>query len=314
MLLLLALIATLLKPDLVIGSDQNFTDFNVNASQNLTLANQNNTTDVCHAHEYWITEPMEIPQLEMLKCSVELKLLVADNVGLRTITNTSLVDLPRSVENFTVVRNNIPEIGEFTFSNLTLKHLNLSSNSIEIVAPRAFDNMTALESVIMDDNKISIFNFTFQNCPKVKLISLKQNRIVKLEEGTLRQIKKNVLSVLLSYNQIKEVHKAALDVSQFHVVHLDHNQLNNAVLLIKLVKAELVDLSMNNISCLPKEFMENGLSKIRTLNLTGNPLECSCLQDLRKKMRKNIEFQKMSPLVQNINIILPKNGTKPCKQ
>lgn len=312
MLLLLALIVTLLKPGLVIAGDQNSTNFDVN--QTSTLNNQANITDVCHAHEYWITEPMEIPQLEMLKCAVELKLLVADNVGLRTITNTSLVDLPRSVENFTVVRNNIPDISEFTFSNLTLKHLNLSLNGIEIVAPKAFDNMTALESVIMDHNKISIFNYTFKNCPKLKLISLKHNRIVKLDEGTLRQVKKNVLSVLLSYNEIKEVHKAALDVTQFHVVHLDHNQLNNAVLLIKLVKAELVDLSMNNITCLPKEFMENGLSKIRTLNLTGNPVECHCLQDLRKKMRKNVEFQKMSPLVQNINIILPKNITMPCKQ
>ncbi|XP_066258673.1 carboxypeptidase N subunit 2-like [Euwallacea similis] len=274
-----------------------------NASESLTL---------CEAEGVRVKKYTEELDLRPLTCATNLTVLIVDGIGLKTVTNKSLEALPKSVQNLSIVNNNIRAINGLTFANLTTKHLNLSSNNIELIDPTAFDFLTALELLNLDNNKIAIFNFTFVECPKLKMISMKHNLIKKLSEGTLKNVKHNVLTVLLSYNQITEVHKSAFDVKQFHEVHLDHNQLGNAQLLIRLVKAELVDLSQNNITCLPKEFMENGLSKIKTLNLTGNPLECHCLHDLRRKMRKNVEFQKMSPLVQNINLILPKNDTTKC--
>ncbi|KAL1514142.1 hypothetical protein ABEB36_003449 [Hypothenemus hampei] len=254
-----------------------------------------------------------ILDLRPFECLINLKSLNASGIGLESITNESLRLLPKLVQNLTIVNNQVRTIGNLTFANLTVQHLNLSSNKINAVAPDAFNFMTNLEYLNLDNNELSSFNITFLGCQKLKFLTLKHNAIKQLYEGILKQLKHNVFTIVLSYNKIEHIHKSTLDVKQFNEVHLDHNELTNAQLLIKLVRAELVDLSNNRISCLPKEFMENGLSKIKVLNLTANPLECNCLQDLRKKIRRNVEFQKMSPLVQNINIILPKNNTKQCK-
>ncbi|KAH1001987.1 hypothetical protein HUJ04_005936 [Dendroctonus ponderosae] len=236
--------------------------------------------------------------LKQLQCAQNLHTLLAQDVGLTDLTEPLHQWLPKPLHSLIITENALSNISAQVFANLTITDLNLTSNGIKHIAPAAFDFMSNLRTIILDRNELSMFNFTFANCRKLKLISLRHNFFKQLHQGTLRQLKDNVLlSILLSYNAIEVVHKAALDAKQYHEVRLDHNQLTSAQLLIKLLKAELVDLSENRISCLPAEFMQNGISRIKVLNLTGNPLECSCLQDLQRKMRKNIEFQKMSPLL-----------------
>ncbi|CAG9766561.1 unnamed protein product [Ceutorhynchus assimilis] len=274
--------------------------------RNIT-ATSNSSEEMCVADTIKITKKMEELDLADLQCAQELETLIADNIGLKLIKNGTLKYLPASVRNLTIVRNNLNKIPANVFNNSTMENLNLTSNKIVTISPEAFDYMKNLTSIILDKNELAVYNLTFQECPKLKLISIRYNFIKQLSDGILKQLKHNVLSIYLSFNNIQSIHKNALDIKQFHEVHLEHNELANAQLLIKLVKAEFVDLSDNKITCLPKEFMENGLSKIRLLNLTDNPLDCKCLEDLKRKVRKNIEFQKMSPLVQNINILLPKS-------
>ncbi|XP_050307660.1 leucine-rich repeats and immunoglobulin-like domains protein sma-10 [Anthonomus grandis grandis] len=269
----------------------------------------NNESLICKAEILRIHKKCEVLKLDDLECASGLVSLIAEDIDLREAT---LKELPPSVQNVTIVRNNLQQLKVNAFSNLTVQLLNLTGNKIESIHPSAFDYMRNLTQLILDHNELTTFNFTFLDCPKLKLLSLRFNFIKSLGEGALKPLKLNVLTVLLSYNNIREIHKTAMDVKQFHEVKIDHNELSDAQLLIKLTKADLVDLSDNKITCLPKEFMENGLSKIKVLNLTGNPLECHCLNDLKKKVKKNIEFQKMSPLVQNINIVLPKHDTKTC--
>ncbi|XP_076271952.1 keratocan-like [Rhynchophorus ferrugineus] len=235
----------------------------------------------------------------------ELKVLTLDRLGIMEIKPGAFKNLPRSLENLTITNNEFYVIPELLFNNLAVVHLNLSGNQIRTVEPGAFDNMTNLSTIVLDNNGIQKYEIRLANCPKLHLISFRHNDLAELDEGIFTAIKDNILTLDMSHNNIKKIHKLAFDVKEFKEVFLNDNALENAMVLIKLVKADKVDLSNNKVQCLPKEFMENGLSKIKLLNLSGNPLNCSCLHDLRKKVRKNIEFQKMSPLVKNIHITLP---------
>lgn len=279
----------------------------------LSESTQNFTEIFCNAEEIRVKKLKAAAlDLELLQCAQNLQTLQAQDVGLTELSEPLHQWLPKTLLSLSITKNALSNISAHVFANLTIKELNLTSNGIKQILPEAFNFMTNLQTIILDHNELSVFNFTFANCPKLKLISLRYNVFKQLHQGTLRQLQSHVLSILLSYNTIEEVHKAAFDAKQYHEVRLDHNQLRSAQLLIKLVKAEVVDLSENRITCLPSEFMQNGLSRIKVLNLTGNPLECGCLQDLQRKMRKNIEFQKMSPLVLNTNIILPKDKKPEC--
>ncbi|XP_030765863.1 chondroadherin-like [Sitophilus oryzae] len=235
----------------------------------------------------------------------ELKVLSLDNISLTYIKPGAFNNLPKTLQNLSITLNKIPQLDEGVFNNLTVRFLNLSHNQIRTIKSEAFDNMKDLTTIILDHNELSQYDLKFAGCQKLNHISIKNNFIEQLPANLFAAVSDNVMMVEFSYNKLNKIHKLAFDIKEFKEVYLDHNELTDAVVLIKLVKADKVNLSHNNINCLPKEFMENGLSKIKALNLIGNPLNCSCLHDLRKKVRKNIEFQKMSPLVKNINITLP---------
>ncbi|XP_060518486.1 leucine-rich repeat protein SHOC-2-like [Cylas formicarius] len=268
-------------------------------------AKSNVTDDLRNATKIEIAQNVSTLRYLELSFASDLKVLVVDNVGLTTIEPGALKSIPWTVENLTVTRNKMAAIPAGVFNDLGVKILNLSDNQIQTVKPDAFNRMTNLTTLVLDRNELVTYDLELSQCDRLSTISLRYNYIEELPRSSFKNLKDNAATVKLSFNKIGSVHDLAFDIKEFCEVHLDHNELTNARLLIKLIKADKVDLSENHIECLPKEFMENGLSKIKVLNLTNNPLNCSCLNDLKKKVRKNVEFQKMSPLVKNINIILP---------
>ena len=111
---------------------------------------------------------------------------------------------------------------------------------------------------------------TRENLMPIKSLDLSNNQLTKLTNQL--EILVNLTELNLSHNQLTQVHK--LNFANLKKLDLSHNRITSAKLK-KLPKnvAEL-NLGHNEITYLPVDFMK--LKQLRTLELVGNPLNCTC--------------------------------------
>jgi Leucine-rich repeat (LRR) protein len=108
------------------------------------------------------------------------------------------------------------------------------------------------------------------NFMPIKSLDLSNNQLTKLTNQL--ELLVNLTELNLSHNQLTQVHK--LNFDKLEKLDLSHNRITSAKLK-KLPKNVIhLNLAHNEITYLPVDFMK--LKKLRSLELVGNPLNCTC--------------------------------------
>lgn len=108
------------------------------------------------------------------------------------------------------------------------------------------------------------------NFMPIKLLDLSNTKLTKLTHQL--EVLVNISELNLSHNQLTQVNK--LNFAQLETLDLSHNRITSAKLK-KLPKNVVhLNLAHNEITYLPVDFMK--LKSLRSLDLTGNPLNCTC--------------------------------------
>lgn len=129
------------------------------------------------------------------------------------------------------------------------------------------DNIDAL----IESYSIKAHHHTAQkNFMPIKSLDLSNNELTKIFNQL--ELLANLTELNLSFNKLTQVHK--LNFEHLETLDLSHNHITSAK-LSKLPKNVVhLKLSHNEITYLPSDFMK--LKKLRSLELTGNPLNCTC--------------------------------------
>lgn len=108
------------------------------------------------------------------------------------------------------------------------------------------------------------------NFMPIKSLDLSNNQLTKLTSQL--EVLVNLTELNLSHNELAQVHKMNFD--QLDKLDLSYNRITSAKLK-KLPKNVVhLNLAHNEITYLPVDFMK--LKKLRSLELAGNPLNCTC--------------------------------------
>lgn len=108
------------------------------------------------------------------------------------------------------------------------------------------------------------------NFMPIKSLDLSNSKLTKLTHQL--EVLVNITELNLSHNQLTQVNK--LNFAQLETLDLSHNRITSAKLK-KLPKNVVhLNLAHNEITYLPVDFMK--LKALRSLELTGNPLNCTC--------------------------------------
>lgn len=108
------------------------------------------------------------------------------------------------------------------------------------------------------------------NFMPIKSLDLSNSKLTKLTHQL--EILVNITELNLSHNQLTQVNK--LNFAQLETLDLSHNRITSAKL--KKIPKNVIHLNLahNEITYLPVDFMK--LKALRSLELTGNPLNCTC--------------------------------------
>jgi Leucine-rich repeat (LRR) protein len=190
-----------------------------------------------------------------------------------------------------VIRGNtkLKEIKEGVFNKLNIATLDLSNNSIETVASRAFDDMPELLTVNLADNQLSIWDKNwFAKTPLLTRVSFQNNLIGEIPAGAFRNFQgikqfgsvSLTINIILSHNKIKSIHKDAFKgLEKINNLWLDNNQVDSwDGDLLSNVAVKDLRIDQNQLECLSGN-LEN-IFVADTTHIDGNPWECGCLKNI----------------------------------
>ncbi|XP_063924494.1 leucine-rich repeats and immunoglobulin-like domains protein 3 [Zophobas morio] len=130
--------------------------------------------------------------------------------------NTSTVEIEpdflngQEVYSLSIQENNIKVIQTYTFRNLKLTLIDLSRNGIQIVENLAFANLSNLEKICLEGNKLTNLNSkAYENLPKFLDLILMENYITQLGPSSLGFVKTRDFMLFLSDNRIANIHEDA---------------------------------------------------------------------------------------------------------
>ncbi|XP_071109070.1 immunoglobulin superfamily containing leucine-rich repeat protein-like [Haliotis cracherodii] len=176
--------------------------------------------------------------------------------------------IPRfdELEKLNLSQNYITELQSDAFTGMIfLQILDLGFNGIQKVDEYAFRGLENLMTLNLVHNKIaSLSENTFEDLFDLRTLILKQNRITSLPQGIFRNLQ-NLKILDLSYNSLTYLSsKHFTPLRNLKEVHLNSN----------LVQSFHVDTV-------------SALSHIPVLDLSNNPLDCSCaMSELKMSMAK----------------------------
>ncbi|XP_029634314.1 insulin-like growth factor-binding protein complex acid labile subunit [Octopus sinensis] len=233
------------------------------------------------------------------------------NLTQLTIKNNKLAKMlhPQAFEHllnlqYLDVSNNA--ITEITMGNLQnvkkmLQHLDFSSNKITRDHLEHFKNLSKLETLKLDNNRIkSLSGDIFQNMNKLKTLSVRNNQLTKLRKTYLNGLN-NLRELFLSGNQLIIEATTMTEVPLLEILYLDNQNLKgtmeikwlentsgtlkklslkgnsfNNIDLWRAIKTlphlEFLDLSKCNLAVIPAFAFEQN-PKLKAIKLNDNKLE-----------------------------------------
>lgn len=118
------------------------------------------------------------PSLE----SVDKHIPFDNRVSALTMSNNALYEIPQSFQNFTnlktliIENNNISEIHDEDFDKLKkLIFIDLSDNPLRLISENAFENMTVLNHVILDNTNLPDIPETLAHLEQLRMLDFRNN-------------------------------------------------------------------------------------------------------------------------------------------
>ncbi|KAL3286879.1 hypothetical protein HHI36_001367 [Cryptolaemus montrouzieri] len=240
-----------------------------------------------------------------------------------TITSCGIEKLePGFVKNVTRIfefdlsHNNLREIKYGVFNNIVISRLFLNNNKICEIQRKAFTNMTNLEMIILNNNRLTIWDSTWFLKTPVRHVDFSSNMIETLPPGAFEYYKQfrketygefyyinfndNILTKLyknslpevpilwflfLEKNFIEEIEQGYFEnIEKMEVLKLGHNKLvsfGNGIL-------DQMDVRYLKLNDNYLQSVDVNLTEI--LNIEGNPLNTECKKqwDERKKRDRDV--------------------------
>lgn len=232
-----------------------------------------------------------------------LETLMIDNCGVKQIKPHAFKDLKPLVD-LSLTFNEIRDIKNGVFNFLDVTNLNLSHNKISAIGGEAFDNMSALEKIILDFNELGHWNGEwFFNCTSLKTVSITHNFLDHLPAHAFINFESNDdINFYFSYNKIDRIDSQAFENSgSFGNLFLDWNDLErvDGYVFGKMSGVEYLNLEGDSLRCLSEKFINGVLNMTDAVSIKGNPLKCECLKELIRSeasVRARIEYNKESTL------------------
>nr|XP_023685717.1 chondroadherin-like protein [Paramormyrops kingsleyae]XP_023685718.1 chondroadherin-like protein [Paramormyrops kingsleyae] len=206
-----------------------------------------------------------------------------------------------------LANNNIEILYQETFDGLSsLKQLLLDHNRVEEIQPGAFSQLGLLNLLSLTHNRLEYLpNLAFQGLQNIRWLRLSHNTVnylaveafaglfslarLSLDHNELQFFPTEVMTRLpeltrleLSYNPMTYLGEETVAMPKLTHLFLDHMSLQDFSYMALALAPGLVhlDLSHNQLQSLQPLM---GPEKLTRLNLTGNPVYCSCyLRPLRE--------------------------------
>ncbi|RZB39979.1 LRR 8 domain containing protein [Asbolus verrucosus] len=233
----------------------------------------------------------------MVKNFFRLKYLALTDANISKILPEAFQQVPR-LTSLSLAVNHLTSLKKDQFKNLQqLKFLYLSSNLIEDIEKDTFDELVNLEKIYLDKNKISeIESQWFLNNFQISLINMAFNKISKLQSAAFTLPKNSAVEIRLQHNDIEEIEERAVipggtdEEEPYLTLHLDHNDLKEIPsAFIKSMDNLHSSLYFNNnsITCISSETLNTLKNSAVYLHLVNNPLNCSCISNIKKFLKEN---------------------------
>jgi len=237
------------------------------------------------------------------------------------LSRNSLSSLPpdafsnlKQLRTLKLSKNRLTTLPHSLFTNMKqLKRIALFQNSLKKLPKGIFDGLTELEGLLLSNNKIeTIENDTLKDLTQLKFLSLHTNNIqslpphlftgldqvtrVQLYNNRLSTIPRSLFAPLNNSLRTLELHNNNFQTLEREMFEEGLRKLerltlgDNSITKLKagvlngLVNLKWLDLKRNLISELPPGlFSSQSAQKMRRIDLSRNPLLCSC--QLQKSLR-----------------------------
>lgn len=184
--------------------------------------------------------------------------------------NAGITEIPKTLSpalrNIDFSNNPIYELkaNEFLNANLRDVHkLQLQNCSIEVVNAKAFSSLGLVIELDLMENSIMVLDKNvFRDNVKLRILNLSHNKIKVLQEGLFHNMT-YLQRIYMSHNAIEQITPKTFD----NLPALQH-----------------IDLSHNKLKHMAEDFTE-GLTRLNSLSIEGNPWYCDCrLETFKENM------------------------------
>lgn len=229
-----------------------------------------------------------------------------------------------NLEELDLSRNNIGTIAPDAFKGLgNLKILILSNNQIVDIG-YVFSNMTSLQKLVVDNNKISVLHGTeFENATSLLELNLSVNVI---QTPSVKIAPNNSLKVLnLNSNRVKEIKQEYFNtLHNLEVLDLGFNYIEqiNSKYFRNLFALEILSMSSNILTALHTGTF-TGIPHLETLNFSNNhiseivingvfPLNSLHTLDISNNSLKDFDYDGLIARLPRLSYLKLDNNLLPC--
>lgn len=229
-------------------------------------------TTVTSSQEDITAEDVDVCQFDRrCVCDEEMTELICKNTGFATVPQS----LPSTLIKLDLSSNNITELGEMTFTDLTdLEELILTDNDLERIHPRAFWANTHLKKLSLKNcGLVDIPWEAFHSLGQLTTLQLDQNEIWKVD-ATSFQYLTQLRNLRLEGNKLKTIPTEALSsLSVLEALNLGSNLLTSIPVnaFPELRNLVILLIKRNQIATIHDEAFSN-LTSLRVLELDDNLL------------------------------------------
>ncbi|KAJ3643462.1 hypothetical protein Zmor_026172 [Zophobas morio] len=209
--------------------------------------------------------------------------LMLYDIKLQKIQPGAFQDLPM-LKSLKIIKTNISKIDVGVFNNLNITSLTILENKMPLtIAADAFDNMTSLQKIRLDQIQLTLWNPQwFANTPQLKEIYACDNLLQKIPRDAFKNLNgDNEITIYFYRNRIKKIHNDAFHgIRKMKILSLADNKLEefNGHSL-KNVKIEELRISENNLQCLEESDFA-GIFVADKTAIGGNPWRQECLDKI----------------------------------
>lgn len=181
------------------------------------------------------------------------------------------------LESVFLEKNEITYVSDEHFGSTTLVYAFLRFNIIRAISEGTFGER--VKHVYLSCNNLTRFDSEwFQNPARLEVLDLDANNIRHIEEGALEKFIK-LDYIYLMHNGLLTIGDRAFSHRNFiSEMWLAFNHLTafpETIFKDTNVTIELLDISFNKLTYLPRKLMEN-LKVLSTPHIDGNPWQCPC--------------------------------------